>query len=149
MKKLLLGLTFLSALLISQMSFAQNKINDSDLTTEFVQIEEQDGVKFSVAKQECTYVKGQKPLVYIFLKVENTSNVEKTVNYAIALDYQEGCSGCEYGNEFTTSLTLAPGETITGDCNFERKGISRVVSNPNLEGGWNFESVKIMFIEIK
>ncbi|SFT35801.1 hypothetical protein SAMN05216474_0084 [Lishizhenia tianjinensis] len=149
MKKLLLGLTFLSAMLISQVSFAQNQINDSELTTEFVQIEEQDGVKFSVAKQECMVFEGQKPLVYIFVKIENTTNVEKTVDFGIALSYVEGCSGCDYDSEFKTTLTIGAGETITGDCNFETRGTSRIVANPNLEGGWTFEGVQIMFIEIK
>lgn len=88
-------------------------------------------------------------MVYVFVKIENTTNQEKTVDFSIALDYLEGCSGCSYDSEFRTSITLGAGETITGDCDFKSRGTSRIVANPNLEGGWTFVGVQILFIETK
>lgn len=149
MKKLFLGLTLFSALLIAQVSSAQTQINASELSTEFVQIEEQDGLIFSVSRQECVVIEGQKPVVFLFVQVENTTNEEKTVDFNIALQYAEACSGCEYGSEHRSSITIGAGETVTGDCSFESKGTSRVIYNPNYKGGWKFEGVKIMFIETK
>lgn len=51
MKKLFLGLTLFASLLTAQLSTAQTQINADELSTEFVQIEEQDGLIFSVSLQ--------------------------------------------------------------------------------------------------
>ena len=110
MKKLFLGLTLFSALLIAQVSSAQTQIDASELSTEFVQIEEQDGLIFSVSRQECVVIEGQKPVVYLFVQIENTTNEEITVDFNIALQYAEACSGCDYSSEHRSSIHLQRSE---------------------------------------
>jgi hypothetical protein len=137
------------SLLFSFSVSAQAKESSSPSEEVWQVIKEESGIKLSAKKTACTIFVGKKPLVYFFLKLENTTNTSKKVTYNFGLQYVEGCSGCESGNESTFTVEVPANSSVEGDCSFKTTGLSRLVHNPNLRGGWVIEKPMITDFVIK
>ena len=146
--KLFLGVFLLSVSFIGN-SFSQSKINASDLNEDWQLIKSEQGLNFYVSKQNCTRTEGQKPLVYAFMKIENTTSASVSANFSLALLFEEGCSGCTPDGEYTSSITIPAGSTVEQECSTNNNTLSRLIVNPNLSGGWKFTGVELMNLTIK
>jgi len=116
--------------------------------TEWQQTLEQEGVVFSAKRINCESIPGKKPLYYSFLRIQNNSTETKSLAFNFGLAFEEGCSGCDDHSESHVQITLAPGETVEGNCNFSNHLLTRLIVNPNLAGGWKFKSELITYLTI-
>lgn len=140
-----LGLLFL---LISVSLSAQTN-GRSDNASSWEPLHSSNEVTISGRLDECVMTKGQLPVTYAFLQISNTSSESRTVTFSFGLQYVEGCSSCGENSEFVTEITIPANSTIEGNCQFKRPELNRPVSNPNLEGGWEFEAINISNVSIK
>ncbi len=116
-------------------------------TSDWKLIHSENGVNIFALESECSIKADWKPANYAFLKIENTTNSDKTLSYNFGLQYEEECSGCDGMYEWYFTLDVPANTTLEGDCTHE-KGLTRIISNPNLPGGYTFESIKIANTEI-
>lgn len=122
-------------------------ISFGQTTDDWQLVHEENGVQIFATQSECSIKPDWKPANYAFLKIVNSSNTDRTVSYDFGLEYQEDCSGCYGSNEFHFTMNVPANTTIEGDCTHP-EGLTRIISNPNLEGGYTFQSIKIANTEI-
>jgi len=113
------------------------------------EITRQNGVVFYVKRAYCDVIKGQKPLYYSFMKIVNTTGENYQLSFNFGLQYEEGCSGCEDFTEHHVTMILTPNQIIEGECDFKNVGLTRLIVNPNLSGGWKFQQEVITNLDIK
>lgn len=149
-KHLLLGLTLILSLLMSNSINAQTNFDAENLSFEWTTLKEANGLKFSVQKMACSQMYSEKDLIYVALKVENTTNASITFDYNFSLIYDEACSGCEVDGENRHSMTIPANSTIAGDCGNQGIGLDRIIENPNLSTtGWELKGIDIKNINLK
>ena len=139
---------FFFTLFASSSVFSQERMTEDQLSEEWQLIQEQDDVKFYVQEMDCSFDYLEKPLKYIFVRIENNSINDLRVQYNIALHFEEGCSGCEEESEFNSGVVIKANSSIEATCKTKEKELTHVIVNPNLKGGWSFESVSIMHVNI-
>lgn len=144
MKYIYLLFTFIA----SFQSFSQATIGNTTLSTEWALLQTSEEVSFFVKKEECKIEGSAKPLVYTFMKVVNNSSATKKIQFNFGLQYFEGCSGCGENSEFRVAFELPANSTFEGDCNFGDNNLTRMIYNPNLSGGWKFETPIITNLSI-
>ena len=146
--KILKNVLFVFSLLFSIFSFSQEqlKLKTSDNWTLIKEIK---GVNFYNRLSECSTIEGQKPLVFSFLKIENTTNDLVSLNFDFALAFKEGCDGCIPNPECAVSISIPANSSKEAICDINYQPLSRLVANPNLLGGWSFEKTIIKNLQIK
>lgn len=130
-------------------SFTQDIKSSGNIGVEWQKLETKEGITFQVRKESCAVIEGQKPLIYTFLKLTNETNVDKMVHFNFGLQFQEGCSGCSTGSEFTVDILVPAMSQVESDCSFKNHTLSRLVINPNLSGGWKFENILLSDLNIE
>lgn len=142
MKTITLIRTSLAVLFASVSCLASAQTTSS--TSDWTLLHEKDGIQIYSREESCSISdQYQKPCDYAFLKIVNTTPTEKFVYYNFGLLYTEECNGCQDDTEFSYGVSVPANDSLEGDCSFGRKELSRIIRNPNLEGGWNFEQVNI------
>ena len=139
-------------ILLLTMSFQSNSqtaLKLNELSSDWKLLHQEEGVQFFVKKESCSFPKNELPFVYTMLKIENTTDQPKKVTYNYVQYFEEGCDGCDANGERTFTFEVAPNSSIEGNCNSTFAGLSGYVDNPNFDGGWHFESVKLMFLTIE
>lgn|SRR3989338_1100142 len=136
--KLRYSTLILFAFLFSSMSYGQ--VNSE----EWKIIHEENGVKFFGKEIYCTNDSEEKPSFYAFLKIENTNSQEVRLIYTLAMEFEEGCSGCDLDSEFGTTITIPAQGTVEADCSLSQPSLYRIIRNLNLPGGWEYQSMKIV-----
>ena len=116
--------------------------------SEWQLVQSKDGIEIYWQNIDCTYHESLKPAVHANLKVVNTTDMDKTIQYNFGLQYEEACSGCGNDSEFSYSLTIPQNSELIGDCYNQIEGLNRVISNPNLQGGWEFKSISISSVTV-
>lgn len=139
-------LCFVSSPIASLGQTAPTQIQSADT---WQKLTETSGVIFYYQRQDCAVIEGQKPLHYSFLKIVNTTVETKKIEFNFGLQYKEGCSGCESYTENFIELTLPANTEVIGDCSFEKTFLSRLITNPNLSGGWVFEKEIITNLSVE
>lgn len=134
---------------LSFSSFSQEIKSTGEINKEWQHLETREGVTFQVRKDECIVIEGKKPLIYSFLKLTNETNEDKIIHFNFGLQFKEGCSGCDDGDEYTVDLILPAMSQMEGDCDFKNQLLSRLIVNPNLKGGWAFENVILTNLTIE
>lgn len=127
---------------------AQTIMKANDLSNNWKLITEKDNVQFFVKKQECAIEGATLPFIYSFLKIVNTSDSPKTVNYNFAHYFEEGCDGCDIESEKSYTIEIPAKTTLEEDCSFTKRGLSGFIQNPNFAGGWKFEGIEIKYLKI-
>ena len=94
-------------------------------------------------------MKGKEPLSYAFLKVINSTEMDKNVAFSFGLKYDQGCSGCAENDEYSNSVTIPANTTFIGDCSDPNGELIRLVFNPNLPSMWIFESIELNNFTVK
>lgn len=140
---------FFSILFFSKPLIAQNPTDLYNLSDKWEVLFEKDGLTFYVRNQECTVFEGQKPLIYSFLRIENTNSESKKVDFNFGLQFQEGCSGCDPYSEYSSSIEINANSILEGNCLFEENKLIRLINNPNLSGGWKYEKTIITNVTIQ
>lgn len=140
------SVTFAFSLLFSIISYSQEQLSTSSKWTLLKEIQ---GVKFFNRLSECLTIEGQKPLVFSFLKIENTTNETKSLNFDFALAFKEGCDGCIPNPECAVSISIPANSSKEAICDVNSQALARLVANPNLLGGWSFEKTIIKNLQIK
>ena len=111
-------------------AMSQSKLNASEINSDWTLLSEKDGVKMYVQKGECQMGNVETPFTYGFLKVENTTNTEKHVNFNINLFYTDGCAGCDNNNGEYASITVAPNSSLEGGCSSQNGQLGLLIRNP-------------------
>lgn len=140
-------LALFAILLISNFSYSQNTI-DAEKTHPWELLHEEVGVSIYGKMGDCLMAEGQIPVNYAFLKISNENTTEVTVNYTFGLQYVEGCASCGENSEYNATITIPANSSKEGACGVLPRILNRVVSNPNLQGGWEFESINISNVTI-
>ena len=148
-KSILLSFAFSITMLVSGSLFGQDSREHSGLSTEYTTIHSESGLTFQVKRSDCPLGEGLKPLVYTFMKITNDSDQPKTVTFNFGLQYTEGCSGCGENSEHSGYLVIPAHSTVEGTCETPEKGLTRLIYNPNLQGGWKFEKVVLTNLSIQ
>lgn len=134
---------------ISLASFSQDIKSKETIGVEWQNLETKEGINFQVRKDEYSVIEGQKPLIYTFLKLTNETTEDKMVHFNFGLQFKEGCSGCENGYEYTVDIVIPAMTQIEGDCDFKNQLLTRLIVNPNLQGGWAFENIILTNLTIE
>jgi len=143
MKKLLMLLTcFVSLSLSAQEATAEQLEQGWQL------LSQKDGVNLYAKKEACKVDPFKQNLIYVMIKVENTTQSEVSVNYGLSLNYDVGCYGCDGQNEANRTIAVPAGATLEGDCNFDLNELTYLISNPNHVDIREFEGVKLITLNI-
>lgn len=127
----------------------QNKISAEELSSsEWVVLTDSDGIKMSVLKSECKMGDVKTPFTYGFLKIENTTNVRKHINFNINLYYADGCAGCDNANEEYVSISIEPNSTISTDCSFNHGELALLIRNPLQSDYQDFKYLQLIDFKI-
>jgi len=143
-KTFIIFVTLLVSTIFSNSSFAQT----NEAMKDWEIIHQESGITLYAKKENCKIGNSKLPNVYAFVKIVNDNTVDKTVNFTFGLQYEEECNGCSAGSEFSIKQIVPSNSSIEADCSFENSDLSRIISNPNLKGGWNFQAIKITNILI-
>lgn len=135
--------------LISFSAFGQDLKSKDAIKSDWQLLDTKEGVSFQVRQDECNIIEGKKPLIYTFLKLSNETNVDKVIHFNFGLQFKEGCSGCADGDENTVDILLPAMSQIEGDCDFKNQLLTRLIVNPNLQGGWAFENIILTNLSIE
>ncbi len=127
-------------------SYGQNRITKDQLSEDWLLINSKEGIDF-YAKFESVdvYKNGAENLTYAVIKIVNTNENSNTALFLISGFYDGGCLGCSTDGESDKSISLKAGESFIGTA---ENGFSRLVKNPTLKLGWNFEAIGINNITI-
>jgi len=135
--KLWYSTLLLLTVLVSSLSFGQGS------GEEWKMIHEENGVQFFGKEIYCTNQVEVKPSFYAFLKIENTTSQEVRLIYTLAMEFEEGCSGCDLDSEFGTTISIPAQSVVEADCSLSQPSLFRIIRNLNLPGGWEYQSMKI------
>ena len=100
-------IAFVFALFIGFTSFSQDVIKPSEISSEWTLVKEQDGIKMYISTEGCKVGPLEKPLEYIFIKIENLNSESKNLYFQFGLHYDEGCEGCEEHKESERAINIA------------------------------------------
>ena len=115
MKLLLLPLLLSLGLLVTNEVYsAPSDITPISTWTEYMSIE---GVTVEYVFRECNSELVSNQTLVLF-RYTNTTNQEVTLNWKLKTFRNNECSNCArlQNEEYSRSITLAPGEIFTGDC---------------------------------
>ncbi len=115
MKLLLLPLLLSAGILISNKVYsAQMDITPTYTWTEYMTI---DGVTIEYVFQECNSELVSNQTLVLF-RYSNNTDQEVTLTWKLKTFRNNQCSNCDrlHKDEYTRTITLAPGEIFTGDC---------------------------------
>lgn len=114
-------------------------------SNEWKLLHEEQGVRFYGMDTYCQ--NGSEPVAhhYAHLKIENTTSQDLKLNFGFALQFTEGCSGCDQDSEYLVRLDLPANSSTEGTCEEPNGKLTRIIRNMNLVGGWKFQSMKIAF----
>lgn len=141
--KIIKSLLFGAATLWCFGVFGQEKMNDSELTSEWQLLKTEKGIKFYVKKDNCEIFIGKEALTYVYFKIENTTNTSVKLTAEFQAQYLEGCLGCAGQEEMQKTYVIPAKNSISESCGTEVIGLSRLVRNPILKNGWQFKAVVI------
>ena len=116
--------------------------------TDWALLAQENGVEIFGKIDKCP-MKGKMPLSYAFLRVVNSTESEKNVQFSFGLKYDQGCSGCSENGEFTSSVSVAGNSSLEGACIEPNGRLIRLVWNPNLPSSWQFESIELNNVTVK
>lgn len=104
--------------------------------------------KFSYSRGNCVIEEGKLPYEFAFLRIENLTNTPITIGFNIEVQFTEGCSGCNGSDESRVYFQLQPNEVHQASCGTTEKSLI-YLKNPNFEGSWNFEELRITNVDIQ
>ncbi|MBN9292686.1 MAG: hypothetical protein J0G96_01755 [Flavobacteriia bacterium] len=105
-------------------------------------------LQISYSDGSCEIEPGKLPYQYAFLKIKNLTNSELTIGCNIAVQYEEGCNGCNGSDESRYYLKLNPNQLYTATCESDDRSLI-FIRNPNFSGAWNFKEIRIENLDIK
>ncbi|MDX2360463.1 MAG: hypothetical protein QNK23_06630 [Crocinitomicaceae bacterium] len=150
MKKMKLSNLFYVVLIafLGTSAFGQTEVSASDLTSEWQLMQENNGVQFFVRRDICTVEGAPKQFDYSFANMVNTTNVDKTVVFQMAVQYDSDCYGCTANVESVQTITIPANSSLAGDCTFEQRDLSKLINNLNFDDGRTFESLKLIEFKV-
>jgi hypothetical protein len=135
---LTLTLIIASFTMLASISFGQSD--------KWTLLHEEQGIQFYGIE---TYCKGEddglKPSFFSHLRIVNANAREVKLIFGYAMEFEEGCSGCDQDSEFMVSVSVPANSTIEGSCGDQTGPLTRIIRNANLPGGWTYRSTKIVF----
>lgn len=141
---------FILTILVSLGSFAQDA-NIASLDQNWTPFMSVEGLEVSINKADCPIEHTKHIFTYAFLRFKNTSGKKITVNYQVTQVYTDGsCAGCDATPESQFKVEIEPGQTLEGDCSFERGELSVLVKNPLINSnGVELETIKLTNLIVK
>jgi hypothetical protein len=141
---------FILTILVSWGSYAQDA-NVASLDQNWSPFMSVEGLEVSINKVDCPIEHTEHIFTYAFLRFKNTSNKKVTVNYQVTQMYTDGsCAGCDATPESQFKVELEPGQTLEGDCSFERGELSVLVKNPLINSsGVELKTIKLTNLTVK
>lgn len=102
------------------------------------------GVQFFYKVTDCDDEKNGLYQNFVILKVVNTTNFDVKVSFKKEVWYNNECRTCDdYGNEFTTNLSLLSNSEKVGNCKGELSIFSEFKDKPDVSKLSKFELVDI------
>ena len=129
-------------------SAQQSKINAENFSSNWTLLHEVDGIKMYVQKGDCKMGDVKTPFTYAFLKIENTTNVRKHLNFNINLYYADGCAGCDNANEEYVSISIEPNSSLSTDCSFNHGELALLVRNPLQSDYQDFKYLQLIDLKV-
>ncbi|MBN9294114.1 MAG: hypothetical protein J0G96_09065 [Flavobacteriia bacterium] len=105
-------------------------------------------VEISYIDGACEVEPGKLPHQYAFLKIKNLTNNKLELGFNIAVQYKEGCNGCNGSDESRYYINLGANQTYVATCESDDKSLI-YIKNPYFSGAWNFEEIRIENISVK
>ncbi len=140
---LLAGTFFLGSLAFSQESMGADQIKN-DWTLYMTQ----NGVEIYLKKEACDV--GAKDLfTYAQVRLVNTTNTEKSVDFNFELYHENSCVGCTNVDEYRKSVTVPANGSLEGDSSFAHPELSLLIHNPYQTGLGELESLKVIQLIIE
>jgi len=106
-----------------------------------------DQFKISYTTENCIINKNLKPFEYGALTIVNKTDSALELGFNIVTYFEEGCNGCNGGDESQFFIQLKPNETYKASCSTENQSLF-LINNPNFKDSWHFKSVKIEDLQI-
>ena len=117
-------------LCISFSSLSQSIVKSENLTEEWQSISNKDGVEILLRKSICKKEGVDKDFSYGFIRIINSTNEEKDIQFRIELTFTDGCTGCDNSNEDIKTIHLKPNASVETDCSFSNAQLSFLINNP-------------------
>ena len=141
---------FLVILFLAPMFLFGQEFKKSDLTNDWKLFSENNGLKMFLRSETCKIEGAPKPFDYVFIKLENTTSEEKTIDFQLGLNYQETCVGCSTeDHEAKRNFTIPANTTWMGDNTFVRGKMSYLIQNHNGLDNKTFKSIKLIYLNIQ
>ncbi len=144
MNRILLVFAFFASLSV----FAQSELSAAGLNQDWSLINQEEGVNIYVRKESCKVGPLEKPLVYVFYKIENTNPEAKNVYFQAGLKYDQECIGCNGEEESRKAVNVTENSSIECDNTFAKGELSSLIINPNYPDSRVFESIILLDIKI-
>lgn len=116
--------------------YSQERLLVSDIQTEWTFFKEINGLKFYVKQESVNLFEGKKPLTFVLVKIENTTNKEVTTLYNLAVHYNFGCTNCGTSQEGKKPIVIPANGVVEGKYSDGNTPLSNLLTNPNLNNGW-------------
>jgi len=111
-------------------SFSQNALKSEDLSGDWNSILNQDGIEILIKKTTCQVEGVDKLFTYGFVKVINSTNKHKEIQFRVELTFTDGCTGCDNPNEDIKTVTIKPNSSIETECSSMDNSLSFLINNP-------------------
>lgn len=132
---------FIGALFLGNLTFAQESLRADEIGNKWTSFTSVDGVNV-LLKKEKVDVGAEEIFTYGFLRFENTTDQDATVEFYFKLQYENGCVGCGKVDEYRKMVTIPAGGTIEGDASFSQPELSLLINNPYQVELGKFQSLK-------
>ncbi len=137
------GLTAMFLLFILFTGYSQERMSVADIKTDWTFFKEVKGLKFYVKQESVEVTPGKKPLTFVLVRIENTTNKDVTALYNLAVHYNFGCTNCGTSQEGRKPVVIPANGSVEGKYDNGNTPLSNLLVNPNLNNGWIPELIAI------
>ncbi|MCH2224368.1 MAG: hypothetical protein MK066_06315 [Crocinitomicaceae bacterium] len=106
-------------------------MSSSQLSKQWTLLKEEGDIQLYVRKDECKMGSLEKPFSYTFIKIVNNGTTDHTVNFDLAVHFENECIGCISNPETTKHIKISANSSLETDCSFENGALAVLIQNPN------------------
>lgn len=142
------AILLVSSLIIGNLSFGQQSMKASEIGSDWTLFTTQNGVEIYVKQDKCD-VGAKELLTYAHVRLNNTTDVAKTVDFNFEIHHTNGCAGCGNTDEYRKSVSVPATGSIEGDCSFKNPELSLLINNPYQIGLGALEFIEVVQLIIE
>lgn len=119
------------------------ELSSGQLSDQWTLLKEEGDIQLYVRKDECKMGSLEKPFSYTFIKIVNNGTTEHTVDFNLAVHFENECIGCVANFENTKHINVSANSSLETGCSFENGALAVLIQNPNFGDHRIFQGLEL------